>query len=75
MSCMHGSDNVTGFSVHSLCFENIYLYNELYTCIMSCMHGSDNVTGFSVQSLCFENIDLYNELYAWFRQCDWFLST
>ena len=81
MSCMHGSGNVTGFLIHSLCFENIDLYYEL-------MHGSDNMNGFSVPGLCFQNIDLvswyqacinnidlYIELYAWFRQCDWFLST
>ena len=72
---MHGSDNVTGFLVHSLCFQNIYLNNEPYLYIMSCMHWSGIVTGFSVHSLCFKKIDLYNELYAWFRQCDWFLST
>ena len=30
MGCMHGSDSVTCFSVHSQCFQNIVLYNELY---------------------------------------------
>ena len=36
MGYMHGSDSVTDFSVHSLCFENIYLYNELYAWFRQC---------------------------------------
>ena len=55
MSCMHGSGNVTCFLIHSLCFENIDLYNEL-------MHGLDNATGFSVPGLCFENV-------VWYQAC------
>ena len=37
MGCMHGSDSVIGFSVHSLCFQNIDLYNELYACMVQTM--------------------------------------
>ena len=36
MGCMHGSDSVIDFSVHSLCFETIYLYNELYAWFRQC---------------------------------------
>ena len=30
MGCMHGSDSMTGLSVHSQFFQNIVFYNELY---------------------------------------------